>query len=130
MQIQKIIQSLILVSTIAVASQATAGYSCTTTVNSLGVSKDGYVHANFEGLNNTSGVNVCNIATGYNGVTAEVCQGIYDLLLSAQLSGKSVKVWFDASNTAGTTCSSQQSWMPLGNDLGADGWYYGPVLLD
>ena len=130
MQIQKIIQSLILVATIAIASQASAGYSCATTVNALGVSKEGYVHANFAELNNSQGVNVCNLASAFNGVGIEACQGIFDVLLSAQLSGKSVSVWFDASNTAGTNCSSQQSWMSLGNDLGADGWYYGPTLVD
>ena len=101
----------------AIQPRFAQAYTCSGPVTGLTTSPVGLVVA--ESMGGVSWAYVCQLGTNYNGVTPEACKAIHATLLTAQLTGKQVTLWF----TDGGNCASHQAWTPL------QGWYFGPQLM-
>ncbi len=102
-----------------VSAPAFASYACTGPVVGVHVNGNGLVAV--ESIGTLSWPYFCALGqTTSNGVGPEACKGLLALLLTAQASGKQVKLWFDD----GLTCSTHPSWNYL------SGWYWGPEIVD
>lgn len=95
---------------------AAAQYTCTGTVVGLVVSPSGIVSG--QSIGGLPWQSICQLGSAANGVSPDACKAVYAMLLSAQISGKTVTFWF---SDAGT-CSTHYAWTWL------TGWYYGPMI--
>lgn len=102
---------------IGLATQAQANYSCSGTVAGVTVSPDGSVNAQVAaGTINWN--TFCQLGVAFNGVSPDACKGILVTLMTAQVTGRSVVIWFND----GLTCTTHPVWTSL------SGWYWGPML--
>ncbi len=103
----------------AASVSAFANYYCDGPVYGLSLGPGGIVTAE-----SVAGINwpyVCGVdSVRQINTSTDACKAIYATLLSAQVSGKRVRFWFDDS----LTCNTHPSWANL------DGWYFGPALID
>jgi hypothetical protein len=104
----------------ALASQVALAvdYSCDGPVNGVTVGPGGHVSAASAGGQQWG--YFCQLGATTNGVSPEACKGMLAVLLAAQASGKSVRMWFRDSNN----CSTYRGWNWL------DTLYWGPSMLD
>jgi len=63
---------------------------------------------------------LCSVDTEVRGISADACKIVYSTLLTAQTTGKEVRLWFNDSGDC--TDSSHAPWQSL------TGWYFGPKL--
>ena len=116
--IQLLISAWLLASAVF-SSSAHATYTCAGPVSGVQISPGGVLSASsYAGL---SWVHLCSVEAATNGVSADTCKAIYSMLLTAQATGKSVRLWF---NDDPNTCASHGPWTWL------TGWYWGPTLED
>lgn len=119
MKWRKKIKKLIALLFTFVATKAFATYTCTGIVEGLTIDpKLGTIAV--EKLGTLRWIKFCIVDQEENGVSPEACKLIYTTLLSAQMSGKTVKLWFND----GKDCSieSHAPWLNL------TGWYFGPKI--
>ena len=64
---------------------------------------------------------MCSLEQTRNGVSPNMCKQILAVLLTAQVSGKNVVLWFKDDATGGN-CATHGQWTDL------SGWYYGPQM--
>jgi hypothetical protein len=104
----------------AIASQSALAvdYSCDGPVTGVTVGPGGHVAAANAGGQQWG--YFCQLTGTTNGITPETCRGILALLLTAQASGKSVRLWYRDDNN----CSTYRGWNWLSTV------YWGPALLD
>ena len=94
-------------------------YSCDGPVSGVTVGPSGIVSAATAG--GQAWGYFCQVnGTSANGTSPEACRGMLAVLLAAQASGKSVRIWFSDENS----CSTNRSWSWM-NTI-----YWGPSLLD
>ena len=96
---------------------ANASYWCTGPVEGLTISPDGSVWA--ERVAGFSWQKFCNVSM-VDGTTIEACKVVYSTLLTAQISDKSVTLWFN--DDGDCSPESRPAWSRL------DGWYFGPMI--
>ena len=102
------------------ASSAQASYICSGAVSGVAVNPfNGQLMA--ERVAGISWPILCNLNGVDRNITPESCKAMMTLLLSAQMSGKTVTLWFNDEDEGGS-CSSHQGWQPL------TGWYFGPKI--
>lgn len=110
---------LVAAASVLASQTALANYTCSGPVSGVQISPAGVVSAaSYAGL---SWVHLCSVETAQNGVSPATCKSIYAMLLTAQTSGKSVRLWF---NDDPNTCASHTPWTWI------TGWYWGPMLDD
>lgn len=103
------------------SQNALATYVCKGEVKGLAIDpKNGAVLA--ETIATLTWPKLCSVKQDMNGVSVDVCKTIYSTLLSAQLTGKSVMLWFDDEKDC--SLASHPAWQEL------TGWYFGPMLTD
>ena len=95
-----------------------AKYSCDGPVSGVTITPSGTVSA--EAAGGQSWGFFCQLGTTTNNVNPETCRGILSLLLAAQATGKSVRLWYDD----GLSCSADRSWAWLTTV------YWGPSIID
>lgn len=93
-------------------------YSCVGPVSGVTVSLAGVVSAESAGGQNWG--YFCQIGATTNNASSDACKAVLSLLLTAQATGKSVRLWYNDSNT----CSTYRGWQWL-NTV-----YWGPKLED
>jgi hypothetical protein len=120
MQKKAMIGKVVLTLTFALASQTALAvdYSCDGPVNGVTVGPGGTVSAESAGGQNWG--YFCQLGVTANGFSPDACKGVLALLLSAQASGKSVRIWFRDSGN----CSTYRGWAWL------DTIYWGPSMLN
>lgn len=92
-------------------------YQCTGPVTGVSINpKTGEVVA--ENIGTLEWPKFCDVNNEINGVDPESCKIIFTALLTAQISGKSVTLWFEDDND----CSTHTPWQLL------TGWYFGPKI--
>lgn len=96
-----------------------AGIECTGSVTGLTMAPNGQVY--MQQFKNWDWMRVCSVSERLNNTDPEACKAIYSLLLTAQMTQKSVTFWF---SQGGCASESQSSWQFL------DNWYFGPKLVD
>jgi hypothetical protein len=98
---------------------ADASYTCSGGVQGVGIEPStGVIFA--EGIGPLEWTKLCSVSKTLNNIEPESCKVIYSTLLTAQTTGKQVRLWFND----GKNCSkeSHAPWYEL------KGWYFGPVL--
>lgn len=117
---KKILAKMAIVSASVLVSQAALAvdYACDGPVNGVTVGPGGHLSAASAG--GQSWGYFCQVNATTNGVSPEACRAMLAVLLTAQSTGKQVRIWFrDDLN-----CSAYRGW----------GWlstmYWGPALLD
>jgi hypothetical protein len=120
MRKKAMIGKIALALTFAVASQTALAidYSCDGPVNGVTVGPGGHVSAASAGGQQWG--YFCQLGTTTNGVSPDTCKGILAVLLSAQASGKSIRIWYRDDNN----CSTNRGWNYLST------MYWGPSMLD
>lgn len=106
---KKYILVVLLLSIPVVVSHGQSGYyGCTGTVTGLMINNNGLVAVSGPGgLPWALALCQIGVASSGNGWSSDSCKTAYAKLLSAQLSGQTVTIWF---NTDGHTCSTQPTW--------------------
>lgn len=113
----KIVKSVLLVFSVTLSSITFASYTCSGPV--VGVALEPSTGRLFaQSIAGISWPMLCGVDQMMNGVPVEVCKGIYSMLLSAQVAGKEVTLWFNDSGD----CQSHPGWVDL------TGWYFGPQI--
>ncbi len=101
------------------ASSLAATYTCEGKVQGLSINpQTGSVLA--EKIGPLAWPVLCSVKKEENGVAVETCKMIYSTLLSAQMSDKSVMLWFNDSKDC--TAASHTPWHDL------TGWYFVPKI--
>lgn len=97
-----------------------ANYTCVGPVYGLSVGPTGYVSAS-----SVAGISwpyICSVTGSFNNISVDACKTVYATLLSAQMGGKTVTLWF---NDEPNTCTMpSRTWTTL------TGWYWGPMVAD
>lgn len=93
-------------------------YSCDGPVSGVTVGPGGHVSAAYAG--GQSWGYFCQLGNNSNNVSPEACKGILSVLLTAQATGKSVRIWYRDD----LSCSTNRGWNWLST------LYWGPALLD
>jgi hypothetical protein len=96
-----------------------ASYACEGPVYGVHVNGGGVLSV--ESMPGGSWLYLCQVDVPTNGVSADACKGVYTLFLTAQTTGRRVRIWF---SDDGYNCTNHPSWSWLAN------WYWGPELLD
>ena len=88
-------------------SAPAAAYSCTGTVNYLGLSNDGTVE-----VDNGNGIwAVCSLSGTYGSTTTEACAAWYSGMLTARAGARTITIYFAPSDNAGiATCAGLGNW--------------------
>ncbi|KPZ73135.1 hypothetical protein AN944_00283 [Shewanella sp. P1-14-1] len=115
-------QLAVMVALVVISFTANATkYTCSGLVKGLSVSpQNGLVLA--ERIGELQWPRLCSISEDVAGIPADNCKLIYSTLLAAQLSNKTVTIWFNDSKDCSAT--SHPAWEEL------TGWYFGPRVND
>jgi hypothetical protein len=114
-------KAIAVVATVLVSAGAAQAYTCEGPVTGVTVGPSGKLAAaEIAGLQwpylcELNGASEAN-------TTTETCKAIYALLLTAQASGKKVRLWFNDSGDC--TSTTHAAWQDL------TGWYWGPMLVE
>ena len=107
-----------LVVTLFTAPVVANNYTCTGKVQGLSLEPNGMVFA--EVIGPLKWQRLCSLEQKFNRVTVSGCKGIYAMLMTAQMSDRSVTLWFNDGKDC--TSNSHPPWHSL------TGWYFGPKL--
>lgn len=100
-------------------AQSSISYECVGDVEGLGIDpKNGHVLVN--SIGEKQWPRLCSVRSELNGVDPETCKTVYSTLLSAQVSSKRVRMWFNDEGNCGG--NYHEPWELL------SGWYFGPVI--
>lgn len=103
------------------ASSFAVTYPCEGKVKGVTIDPK-YGHLFAENIGPLQWPRLCSVNEEYNGIQPDACKVVFSILLTAQTTQKSVKLWF----SDGKDCSlgSHPEWEIL------TGWYSGPTIMD
>lgn len=93
-------KTVIFLSLLFTSSLSFAYHSCAGKVGKVGVSSQGWVHVNIDGIG--VGNRLCSLNSKEGGYTPEACQTVFSLALSAKVADKNLKLYFN--NDADKSC--------------------------
>lgn len=91
-----------------VSTSAHASYTCTGTVSNIAVAGSGRVSIVSTAIyGGSQGRDVCNLYTDFQGVSSATCKGWLAVLLTAQMSGRTVSIQYADSTYS---CTTHPAW--------------------
>jgi hypothetical protein len=107
-----------LAASLVAQSALAVDYSCDGPVNGVTVGPSGVLSAASAG--GQAWGYFCQVNGTSNNISPEACRGMLAVLLTAQASGKQVRIWFRDDNS----CSTNRGWAWLST------MYWGPAVID
>ncbi len=115
------LRKLVLSCLLLLSFEASAAYTCHGLVKGLSI-EAGTGDVLVERIGPLQWPRLCKVDGEHEGISAEACRTVYSTLMTAQVSQKSVTLWFNDNKDCSAASHAPWQWLT--------GWYFGPRLVD